>query len=319
LRNLYKCARNALFVNRKLISQGGSGVVAYIPKKWVVSKGLKAGDEVNFKEEEGDLIVSAKEKKEKKKIVLDMRDADPLFIKIIVNDMYRTGYDRIEVKYETKSQFKVINEVVNRFLLGFEVTEHLENRVILENIMGASEEKQDVLLRRMFLIIKEMFDLIEQDGSSRSYQNHDYLLQLKRKIGQYDNFSRRNISKKKFYEESFYWTLYNHLYLICHSLIHLYDVMKPRYVLKNDSLFIDLKDFFGKMYVGFFEKDVEKLRKINTPLNNFLYSKVQIRMLKARGKESLVLYYYGELARLMYKTNSPIIGILLHTNPKRVS
>jgi antitoxin component of MazEF toxin-antitoxin module len=303
-------------MKRKLIKQGGSGLVAYIPKKWVDEKKLKAGDEIDFIEEADDLIISAKPKEDKKEIDLDFREEDPLFIKIIINDLYRSGFDRMIISYKTEEQFETVNETVNEYLLGFEITEKRDGKVIIENITLPEEEKQEVLLRRIFFILEDMFDIIGQKIESKKV-NDKQITEDKRKIGQYDNFSRRNISKKKFYQESssFYWMLYYHLYLISHNLYHLYGVLQEnsRYKASKKILynFSEIKKFYLEMQKGFFTKDLSKLKKINTAMNKFLYSPLQKDMQLSKNAEGLVLYYLAELIRLLYKTNTPVLGILL--------
>ena len=65
------------------------------------------------------------------------------------------------------------------------------------------------------------------------------------------------------------------------------------------------------MQKGFFTKDLSKLKKINTAMNKFLYSPLQKDMQLSKNAEGLVLYYLAELIRLLYKTNTPVLGILL--------
>jgi phosphate uptake regulator len=304
-------------MKRKLIKQGGSGLVAYIPKKWIDEKNLKAGDEISIAEEEGDLIISSETKEKKKEIKLDFSSEDPLFIKIIINDLYREGYDKMTLEYSSKGQLKTIKETINQYLLGFEISGKDGDSIILENVAVPDEEKQEVLLRRIFFILEEMFEIVRKDLVNKKYESYKSLLELKRKIGQYDNFSRRNISKKKFYQESssFYWMLYNNLYLISHNLIHLYDVLRlgKKYSISENLLIIfeETKEFYFKMHEGFFKDDLNTLKRINTKMNKFLYDQVQKELRKSKGEDSLVLYYFGELSRLLYKTNTPLLGILL--------
>lgn len=309
-------------MKRKLIRQGGSGLVAYVPKKWIDDKNLKAGDEIMINEEEGDLIISADTRDRKKDIKLDFTSEDPLFIRLIINDLYREGFDKMIINYSSKAQRDMINETIGQSLLGFEISEKNDGMIVLENVAVPDENKQDVLLRRIFLIIEELFEIISDGLKKNQYGDHNHVLDLKRKIGQYDNFSRRNISKKKFYQESssFYWMLYNHLFLISHSLIHLYEILrsdKKRVVSKNViSIFNKSNDFYLKMYSGFFKSDLDLLKGINFKMDRFLYTEVHGELKKSKGLDSVALYYLGELSRLLYKTNSPILGILL-TNKRK--
>jgi phosphate uptake regulator len=305
-------------MQRKLIKQGGSGLVAYIPKKWIDEKGLKAGEEISFNEEAGDLLISAKSSIDKKEIELSLEKDDPLFIKIIINDLYRSGFDKMNISYRTNEQLQAINETVNEYLLGFEVTEKANGKITIENITLPEEEKQGALLRRMFFIIRDMFEIVERKMDRKdSAVDEAEIREDKRKIGQYDNYSRRNISKKKFYQESssFYWLLYYQIYLISHSLYHLHKILRENKRLKVSKstieLLISIKEFYKTMETGFFKQDLEGLKAINSKMNDFLYKNVMREMKISRNGESLVLYYIAEINRILYKVNSPILGILL--------
>ncbi len=304
-------------MKRKLIKQGGSGLVAYIPKTWIDEKGLRPGDEVNFADEAGDLILSAKSNEEKKSIDLDFRNEDPIFIRIIINDLYRSGIDKMKIKYHSPQQLAIIDETVNNYLLGFEITDKDKSMVCIENITLPEDEKQGVLLRRIFFIIDDMFELIRQRIENGILIDDKEITEYKRKIGQYDNFSRRNISKKKFYQESssFYWVLYGQLYLISHSLFHLYEILKknPKYIPRKKvaETFAQLNKFYSLVTASFFKSDLETLKKMNVSMNRFLYDEIYGLIETSKGTESLVVYYLAEISRLLYKMNHPILGILL--------
>jgi len=301
-------------MQRKLIKQGGGGLVAYIPKKWLDSKNLKPGDELTFIQEAEELIISASKDVLKKEITLDIRKEDELFVKIIINDLYRTGYDRIILKIISSEQAKIIEQIANRYLLGMEVTEIDSNHAIIENITIPDEEKQELLLRRIFHIINEMFAIVFEELKSGNIEHPQLLLEFKEKVGKYDNFSRRNISKKRFYQKSssFYWGLYNNLYLISHSLMHLHETLikaKKPASRKIISIYTKIQTYYQIMHTGFFKKEENALKEINGEMNEFLYTVVLKEMEK--GKEVLSLYYCAELIRILYKTNSPAIGILI--------
>lgn len=305
-------------MQRKLIKQGGSGLVAYIPKKWIDEKGLKPGEEISFTEEAGDLLLSAKSKVEKKEIELNLEKDDPLFIKIILNDLYRSGFDKMNISFKSNEQLSAITETVNEYLFGFEITEKENSRIVIENIILPEEEKQETLFRRIFFIMGDMFEIVERKLNRKDLEGDEKTIsEDKRKIGQYDNYSRRNISKKRFYQESssFYWLFYYQIYLISHSLYHLYKVLKEDKKTGVSTsiigLFGSIKVFYESMEKGFFKRDLEILKTLNYKMNDFLYKNVFKEIKRTRDTESIIVHYIAEVNRLLYKVNSPILGILL--------
>ena len=51
-------------MKRKLIKQGSGGYTFYVPKQWVLHRGLKAGDEIDVVEKDKTLVVRTKDYKE---------------------------------------------------------------------------------------------------------------------------------------------------------------------------------------------------------------------------------------------------------------
>ena len=305
-------------MKRKLIKQGGGGGgTIYLPKKWIDEKNLLPGDEINILEMEEGLLLSAETKTKKKETTLRIKSSGETFIRTNLSDLYRLGYDKVKVIYENQNQADYIENSVENFLLGVEVTEKGKDFLILENVAEPSGEKQETLVRRMFLLIKESFELVKEDFLAGKFNRLQELKQLTFKVGQYNNFCRRNISKKKFTEEKipFHWNMYVYLLLIQGNLLHMYKFLakhKKLKISKNGlSIFNNLKNEFDNLYQGFFKKDLDVLEKVNEKARSFLYKDVYKQLEKVNGKESITIYYFGEMARFIYLITSPMLGILL--------
>jgi len=304
-------------MKRKLIKQGGGGgLTLYIPKKWADARGLKGGDEIEITEVDNSLLVSTEVRLKKKEIELKFTTEEKAFIIINLNNIYRLGYDKIKVSFKTNKQANIVKEAVENNLLGFEITESGKDFLVLESVTEPSEEKQEVLLRRMFLLIKESLDLFSKDFQVGKFQNLSTIHHLTQKVVQYDNFCRRNISRKKFTEEkvNFYWSVYSHLLLIQRSLLHLYEQLSQKQfrISKNAmSIFNSVSSSLNALYEAVYKKDVELLRQANEGSQNALNKQILPALLKSSGLESVVLHYLGEFARLTYVATSPALSILL--------
>jgi hypothetical protein len=305
-------------MKRKIIRQGGGGGgTIYLPKKWIDHKNLHPGDEIDITEVDDCLLLSAETKTTKKETTLKIHSNGETFIRTNLSDLYRLGYDKVKIIYENKDQADYVESAVENFLLGVEVTEKGKNYLILENVAEPSGEKQETLVRRMFLLIKESFELVHNDLISGKFSNLQQLKQLTYKVGQYNNFCRRNISKKKFTEEKipFHWNMYVYLLLIQGNLLHLYQFLDKQKKLKmskkNILIFNNLETEFNNLYHGFFKKDLNALEEVNDQARSLLYKDTYKQLEKVTGKESITIYYFGEMARLIYLITSPMLGILL--------
>ena len=186
---------------------------------------------------------------------------------------------------------------------------------MFESITEPSKEKQNVLLRRMFLLIKDSLQLLNEDLQQKQWNELTKIQHNTNKVDRYDNFNRRAIAKQHITEEkvNFYWTLSNYLHLIQRSILHLYESGNKNKINLNpeqQKLYQILTDQFDKIYQAFFRRDINAINNTNIELKELLYQQIHPALTKAKGQTTVTLYYCGELARLMYLSNSPMIGIL---------
>jgi len=302
-------------MKRKLIKQGGGGgLTLYVPRAWIKEQGLKPGDEVEFTQVEHSLLLSSEAKVEVKETTITITHENQSFIHANISSLYRLGYDKIKVIYNTKEQYSTIKDCVENFLLGFEITDKKEDYILLETVSEPSGEKQHILLRRMFFLIKESLTVLHEDLANGKLKNFEVINKNGQKMGQYTHFCIRNIMRKKFLEErsSYYSELYQNLAKIHTSILHLYKIAckDPRKTKYLNILELIQKNF-NNIHEGFYSKDFESLVKANKSLVNLLYNKVHEGLKKEKGMESINLYYFGEISRLMNFTAVPILGILL--------
>ena len=302
-------------MRRKLIRQGDNALTVTLPAKWIQSNGLKAGEEVEIEESSNNVVIQAKSKTEKRSAELKLTTESEQIIRSNLNVLYRVGFDRIKVYFSTPKHKNLVKSTVEARLLGFEIVEENANCLIVENVIEPSEEKQEVLLRRIFLIIKDSFERLENDIKNKDFSNLSFLVQNSKNVDRYANFCNRNISKKRFVEEriSSYWELYTRLLLVQHSLLHLYEVVEKKNKLDFPTvtlkLFLEIKANFELLYSGFSKKDLKMIEKVNENNKNLLYGEVFNLFKRSKGEENLILYYCGELARMIYLTTVPLFAI----------
>jgi len=302
-------------MKRKVIKQRDSYTIT-LPMKWVKEHGIEESREVDVQEEKEGIIIQAEGSAKKKETTLKINSDSEPFIRVNLNNLYRMGYDKIKIFFETKKQMQIAQDSAEKRLLGFEVTEIGNNYIIIENVAEPSSEKQDVLLRRMFLLVKQSLDQVHEDMIVNKFGNFDMIKQMTQKVDQYDNFCRRNVSKKRFTEErvNFYWTLYVRILLTQHSILYLYEKLSTGKTQKipeaHIKIFAGLNNWFYATYNSFYKKDLEMISKAHKDLKQIMH-KTHDEMEKTKGKEAVVLYYMSEIARLTYLMTSPMLGILL--------
>lgn len=304
-------------MRRKIIKQGIGGNTIFLPVKWVKEHNLNPGDEVDISTLEQDLLISTEHQIQKKSTTLKLTSENEHFIRISINALYRLGYDKIKVLFSKQKQADFVKKTIEERLIGFEVVEEEKDYLIIENVTEPSEEKQEILLRRMFLIVKETFSLVFNDLKLSNFNQLDMISQQTKRLNKYNSFCRRNVSKKRFKEPkiAYYWELYLKILLIQHSLLHLYEIIskeKPKEIAKNTlNSFASLQEFYTELYESFFKKDFDLIRKVNEKTNKNLYNHIHPLMKKASKKEVLLYFYLGELSRMIYLATIPALAILL--------
>ena len=151
---------------RKLIQHGTSSLTISIPNKWLKQRSLKKGDSLYVEEEGNKLIVSTDQSIQHSKITTDISKLDRTSALLYIQSLYRFGYSEIEIKFSTPKlphyrkdketpTSSIIHHAVSR-LIGAEVVEQTKNRILIKQVTKETKEDFKIILRRVFLILKEM-------------------------------------------------------------------------------------------------------------------------------------------------------------------
>jgi len=303
-------------MKRKVVKQGPSTLMVSLPSKWVKKYGVKKGDEVEVDDsgESLKLLLQGVSKTLKEKD-LDLKDFEFQFIKLTLNNLYRLGFDKLNIKFDSIQQFENIQKLSNNHFLGFEVTQKRNDYCVIENVTEPHEEKYDVLLRRIFLIIKESLSQIENDFEKRDYNLLSLLIQQYTKIDQFVNFCMRNVNKSHLTEKSSmkYLFLYD-LLIMSSELEHMYGFIDKNKDIKISKEVIKLvkriHTVFERFYDSFYKKDITRLSEINNEAKSLLYNDAYRSLMSSEVKERVVVYHLTMFIRYMTLIISPTIGII---------
>ena len=149
---------------RKLQLTGGSTYVVSLPKKWVTTTGLKAGDTV-FLETKPDGSVSVRPGPAEKgepltKVFEEKGDVhrEHLLRKLI--GAYITGYGHIEVRFppEMGPFVRRVARDFCRLVIGPEIIEETRNTILLQDLSDPTELSAEKGLRRMYMSVRAMLE-----------------------------------------------------------------------------------------------------------------------------------------------------------------
>ncbi|MDW5563121.1 MAG: phosphate uptake regulator PhoU [Methanomassiliicoccus sp.] len=162
--------------SRKVQKTGLSTITVSLPKDWVASNNLKAGDQVNLEVmADGSLSVDPKERKKRepvRKIVMVEKDDTPEHLSRKLIGAYLAGFNIIEVRSKERMDLDTKHAVKDfaRLVIGPEVIEETANTLVMHDLSDPVELPQKKCVRRMHLIVDSMHRdaitaFIEGDGS----------------------------------------------------------------------------------------------------------------------------------------------------------
>lgn len=298
-------------MQRKLIKQGIGGLTLYVPKKWADKKGLKEGDLVEITEADQALIISSADY-EKKEAVVDLQKINPS-LRVTLTHLYRRGYDRMVFTHIDKNQIKEVKQITNKLLLGFEVTEFSEEACVVDGVSEPTEQKYDMLLRRIFLLIKQTQQLVHSDIKTGAYENESEIDEFVTQQEKYILFCRR-ILNKELYEKNpvLEWELLTFLLHIEHAYKYAYIQAKKRNIKNStaiEKILGELELMFLKYYEAFYKKDESIFHEITKKKEEY-FSQCYTVMEKG-GDVAVLASHFRELFRLMQIGGSPIVSIIV--------
>lgn len=296
-------------MKRTLIPQGKGGLTMYVPKEWTDLRRLSAGDSVTLEKSGGNLILSA-EQKGRKEITLEINQDNRHDLSILLTHAYRKGYDCITLS-STSLNVAEITKVVKEKLLGFEIVGKEETKIVLENISEPSENKYDLLLRRVLLILRDTLETLVTNAEKGEFNKMKEIEELKSEQDRLLLFCKRMLANVRYEEDPLVeWELLTFITHIQHAIYYAYSYCAES-VKKLDRSTIDLlKDllsYYSLFEVAIIKNDVESVHLINSQKKKYQFGKCIELLEESKGTETVLLSYCREIFRLMQIATSPVL------------
>jgi phosphate uptake regulator len=303
-------------MKRKLVKQGAATMMISLPSKWIKANKLEKGDEINLEEKDNGLLINTEKiSKEKREIKINLTEENKKNIKNILSHVYGRGFDKIILEGKHKDCLKEIKSTVSDLLLGFEVTEIVNNKMTIENISEPTGQKYDIMLKKTFQIIEETQDLVINDFEANNFPNFEDMKDLRRQTDRFILFCRRLLSKEDTGKEALtQWELLTFLMHIQHRYEFLYRYATENKIARNKeiiNLLIESKEYFKYFKDAYYNKDINLIHKINDLREKYYFGKCMRLLEKSKGKESVIFSYIREIFRIIQIGTSPILSDVL--------
>ncbi|MBI5003124.1 phosphate uptake regulator PhoU [Candidatus Woesearchaeota archaeon] len=266
-------------MKRKVSKIGQSTLMVSLPHQWVKEQGIEKGDEVEI-EAKGSIVeisTDKKKKKEKKEYKFCMHTENEKVIRIYLNTLYRVGYDRIVIEYKSEKTLNIIRYLVTNYLLGFEIVHEEENKCILESLTEPTEEKADVLLRKVFFIMYEVLAIITEDIKKGSFERLSTVQELMMRFDRFCNFFSRTLFKEK-QLDPFRWQMVQKLLMAQHTIYYCYKaIVKSKHRRFSSGIIAYLEDtkrLVQGLETFYYKKDFTDIEKIVRLKEDLLYHRI---------------------------------------------
>lgn len=187
-------------MKRKLVKQGAATLMVSIPSKWAKEQGLDKGDEISIEDDGQNLIIKLEDdSKKEQKASIDVSEYSPL-VNVALIHLYIKGVDELEIKFSNPEVIKKFQKSTINQLLGFEIIQQSNNRMVVKDITGIATQDIDELIKRIFFILHSMVEEFLEAIDKK--QSLEPIIEIDQSINKFVNFTLRILNKKG-YMESF--------------------------------------------------------------------------------------------------------------------
>lgn len=300
-------------MKRKLVKQGSSTMMISLPSKWIKANNLEKGSEVELEEKNNQLTIGT-EVLGKREITIEANQENKNDARNILTHLYRRGYDQITLK-GFKDSLKIIRQVTSNLLLGFELTDISQSSITIENISEPTEQKYDVILKKIFQIVEETQKTVRESFEINKFSSFEDIQDLRNQQDRFIFFCRRLLIRHNTGKNiPIHWELLTFLMHIEHAYFYLYKYCSEKKIEKNKAILEMIKEtenYFKFYQEAYFSKNISLIHKTINIRDEVYLGKCSDLLEKSKGKYSVILSYIKEILRLIQVGSSPILAELL--------
>ncbi len=202
-----------------MIKQGASTLTISLPASWANKNNLKNGDELNCEELDDELLLQ--KQTIKKTRTINFSENSHTFIRTSIIAAYCNNYNTIICYFSNEKIYLEINQIINNYLIGFDIVKKEKNHCIIQNITEPEIKQFDTIFKKVLFGVS----LFIEETESRCKEKTDFKShkQTIANIHQYENFCKRLITKRNPFGKKApqFWEFLNHLVQSARELHHL--------------------------------------------------------------------------------------------------
>jgi len=249
-------------MKRKVIKQGNGTLTITLPKPWTKKVGLTGDDEIEMTETDVGLTISSERSSNMQKIQINAKKFNEKVLRLTLSAAHKSGFDEIEVLYDSPLVVKVVYELVKELYMGFSVVEQTQKRILLKSISRDRVEDFEKILRRGFLVALSMADSSYEMIKKNDFEDLPSLIPLEHFNNQLTNFCEIALNKKEYLDGNcFYYVVAWNLEKVCDNYKYICDNYKKAKIVNKNiiDLYKKVNLFFRKYYDVFYKFEINTL------------------------------------------------------------
>lgn len=302
-------------MKRKVIALSGSTLVLTLPTGWTKKYSIKRGDELSVDESGTTLTIRTSPQKAKKERDIDIRGAHPM-IKRILGALYKQGYDAFKVIFKTEEEKYIAEDVVANEFVGFEVTDSTKTSLTVHKVSDIDYEGFDKILRRLFLVIKEISEKCLESISDHDKAKMKVFIAKDNEVNKLADFCRRILNKRGY--DKPYKT--PPMYYISEELEKVADHFKEIMKLQIESekspskalleFHKEVNSFYNQFYELFYKFDLTRMAEFGRKRKELNKRGAEL-FPKVSHEEAALLHHLLSTVEQVFDMNGPLMAIQL--------
>lgn len=300
---------------RKLIKHGESSLTVSLPRSFVKENNLKKGQEIEVKEADSGLFISAEKQKELKSISIDVSCQFGVIRKLL-GAAYKCGYDEVNICFSSFSELKEIKDVLQRQFLGYGIMKQGKNNILIKKISEDNFDQFNNVIRRFFLIIQDMGSDLLKAVECDDFEWIKTISLMKYESDKLADYCRRAINLKF---KSDYKRLAP-LYVVVEQMEKVSDnyrelcehISYEKIKLKKETkrlikCLLDFQSLFSSLFFKFDITRINEFKKTKDALQSRVYSAAK----NAGKQESRVIVIIDRALNIISALNGPLMAVYI--------
>jgi phosphate uptake regulator len=181
-------------MRRNVILMGGKTYVLSLPSNWIKKYRIQKGEELDVEERGNQIIVSTDKSSEDYEKDVDFSELNEMLGRA-VGGLYKRGYNKIRVKFQSSDQLQKIEETLHKTCVGFQITKQGEDFVVIECLSEVLPEEFEKSLKRLFFSLESMNQDLVDAMEKKDVEALKRVVEKDSQINRLADFCRRVLNR----------------------------------------------------------------------------------------------------------------------------